>query len=141
MIVDGQSLTKDNEGYRETIYLDSLGHPTCGYGICLDPVGVYQSVKEYHERRFAEEYGKAEAEYGKLKFDLDDVRRAAVVDLLYNLGDFKFYKFRNFAIALRNRDWELAAQHLENSLWFKQVARRGPRICALIRSGKWEALP
>ena len=140
MIVDGISLTKDNEGYREEIYIDSLGHPTCGYGICLDPVNVYKSVKEYHERRFAEEYGKAEAEYSKLQFNLDDVRRCAVVDLLYNLGAFKFYKFRNFSLALKNGYWELAAQHLENSLWFKQVGRRGPRICALIRTGQWEAI-
>jgi hypothetical protein len=62
------------------------------------------------------------------------------VDLLYNLGAFKFYKFRNFSLALKNGYWELAAQHLENSLWFKQVGRRGPRIVKLIKTGKWEAL-
>ena len=140
MIDNGPALTKFHEGYDEGIYIDTLGHPTCGYGICLDPVNSYQSVKQYHERRFSEEYGKAEKEYEKLGFDLDDIRRAAVVDLLYNLGAFKFYKFRNFSAAMKMKDWLAAANHLENSLWYKQVGRRGPRICTLIRTGQWEKL-
>ena len=140
MIDSGHALTMDNEGYVEGIYLDSLGFPTCGYGKLLDGRMVCNSVKEWHERIFYEEYAKAEAEYERLGFSLDPVRRAAIVDLLYNLGPNKFAKFHNFIAAIKMRDWLGAVNSLEHSLWFKQVGRRGPRITKLIKNGRWDAL-
>jgi hypothetical protein len=62
------------------------------------------------------------------------------VDLLYNLGPVKFSKFRNFSAAMKMKDFLAAAHHLEQSKWFKQVGRRGPRICNLIKEGRWETL-
>ena len=140
MIDSGLALTMDNEGYREGVYLDSLGYPTTGYGFCLDSTMVYGSVKEWHQRKFYEMYSQAEANYEKYGFGLDPIRRAAVVDLLYNLGPTKFAKFHNFIAALRMRDWGSAVNSLEHSLWFKQVGRRGPRITKLIRDGRWDSL-
>lgn len=140
MILDGPALTKDHEGYRPDIYLDSLGYPTHGYGFLLDGSHPYKSVKEYHDKKFAEEYSKAESYYEKLGLDLDTVRRCAVVDLLYNLGPNRFSKFIATLAALMRGDFDGAASNLENSLWFKQVGRRGPRICKLIRYGTWDCL-
>ena len=130
----------DNEGYREGVYLDSLGYPTTGYGFCLDYSMVYNSVKEWHESKFREMYSQSEANYEKYGFGLDPVRRAAVCDLLYNLGPNKFAKFYGFIQALRDKDWSAAAGRLENSLWYKQVGRRGPRITKLIKYGSWDAM-
>ena len=109
MIDSGIALTQDNEGYREGIYLDSLGYPTTGYGFCLDSSFVYSSVKEWHQRKFFEMYNQAEANYEKYNFGLDPVRRAAVVDLLYNLGPNRFSKFVNFISALRMPPYVIAA--------------------------------
>ena len=141
MAIDsGPALTMDNEGYREGVYLDSLGYPTTGYGFCLDYSVTYKSVKEWHESKFREMYSRAEADYEKYNFGLDIVRRAAVVDLLYNLGPNKFSKFNRFITALRDRDFVAAVGSLENSLWYKQVGRRGPRITKLIRDGSWDVI-
>jgi GH24 family phage-related lysozyme (muramidase) len=140
MIDNGPALTQDNEGYVEGIYLDSLGFPTCGFGKLLDGRMAYKSVREWHEKIFYEEYSKAEAEYEKMGFDLDSIRRAAVVDLLYNLGPNRFSKFNGFIAALKMRDWGSAVNSLENSLWYRQVGRRGPRITKLIKEGRWDVL-
>lgn len=139
MIDSGPALTQDHEGYCP-IYLDSLGFPTQGYGSLLTNKRPYKNLKEYHEELFQEQYAEAEAEYNKLGLDLDPVRRAAVVDLVYNLGIKKFSRFGNTLAALKMRDWESAVRCLENTLWYKQVGRRGPRICKLIKHGTWEAL-
>ena len=140
MIDSGPALTKNHEGYVEGVYLDSLGHPTTGYGLCLEPVLSFHTVKEWHEHKFQEEYAKAEKAYDTLGLDLDAVRRSAVVDLLYNLGLTKLLKFIGTLGALKMKDWLAAANHLENSAWYKQVGRRGKRICKLIRDGVWESL-
>ena len=137
MIDSGPALTMDNEGYVEGVYLDSLGFPTCGYGYCLDSTKVCKTVKEWHEQKFRENYQEAEAHYEAYNFGLDPVRRAAVVDLLYNLGPNKFSKFIGFHAALRMKDWASAVSALEHSLWYKQVGRRGARIVGMIKTGQW----
>lgn len=140
MIDSGPALTKDHEGYVEGIYLDSLGYPSTGYGHCLDWSKTYQSVKAWHEDQFFLHYREAEENYEAYGFGLDPVRRAAVVDLLYCLGPNKFAKFHSFIAAMRMKDWNSAVNSLENSLWYRQVGRRGARITKLIKEGKWEVL-
>ena len=139
MIDSGPAFTKDAEGYSKEVYLDSLSYPTHGYG-CLLKKRKYNSVKEYHDELFMEKYSQAEVDYCALGLDLDDVRRAAVVDLIYNLGGEGFKQFKDTIAALKMRDWILAATCLENSKWYKQVGRRGPRICKLIKEGRWDVL-
>jgi lysozyme len=39
----GLDLIKKSEGFRPTIYLDIAGHPTIGYGHCLEPNESYPS--------------------------------------------------------------------------------------------------
>ena len=138
--MNGEELTKCHEGYVEGIYLDSLGYPTCGYGHCLDWSNKYSSVREFHESKFREHYAQAKAGYDLLGLDLDDVRKAAVLDLLYNLGYGKFSMFHATIRALKMKDYKQAAHQLEQSRWYKQVGRRGPRICRLIETGDWGVL-
>ena len=140
MAIDsGPELTKHFEGYVEGVYLDSLGYPTMGWGTlcCKEKFG---SVKEYLERCFMSKYREAEEAYEQMGFDLDPVRRSAVVDLIYNLGPSGFSKFVETIGLLKMKDYNAAAVHLEQSRWYKQVGRRGPKICALIRTGRWDAL-
>ena len=140
MTIDsGPSFTKDAEGYSKEVYLDSECYPSHGFGFLLE-LKKYKTVREYHEAKFATEYAESEREYETLGLDLDPVRRACVIDLLYNMTLEKVLKFHDTLAALRMRDWHCAACCLEQSRWYKQVGRRGPMICKLIRTGKWESL-
>ena len=140
MIDNGRDLAKNSEGYCEKVYLDSESYPTVGYGWCLDSSRKWGSVKEFLEHKFEEKYQEAADDYEALGLDLDPVRRDAVIDLIYNMGLTKVLKFKNTLAALKMKDYLVAAHNLEQSLWFKQVGRRGPRIVKLIKEGKWEAL-
>ena len=137
MIDSGEALTKDNEGYEEGLYVDSQGYVTTGYGNCLDCDLKVNSLKEWHELKFNNAYTEAEADYDNLKLDLDPVRKAAIVDMLYNMGSTKFSRFHDTLMGLRMKDWNATAVALEHSLWYKQVGRRGKRIVAMIRTGQW----
>jgi len=139
MIDSGPALTKFFEGYSESCYLDSLGYPTTGYGTLLKKQ-KFGSIKEWHEACFQEKYTEAEQLYESMGFDLDPVRKAAVCDLIYNLGPAGFAKFNETICLLKMKDYGAAAIHLEQSRWYKQVGRRGPKICNLIRTGRWDAL-
>lgn len=67
--------------------------------------------------------------------ELSQGRRMAITDLVYSLGAGEFVKFKKFITAIQNEDFDKAADEIENSRWFKQVARRGPIVVELIRNG------
>lgn len=131
---ESAELTKFFEGYRGTIYKDSLGNPTGGWGTHLFvgrrvPVEIWKAL-------FDADYSGAEAEYESLGFELDPVRRCVVVDMLYNMGIHKFLKLVSLVDALRDRDYERAAGRMEKFLWFRQVGRRGPILVRMMRTGE-----
>ena len=64
-----------------------------------------------------------------------EARRAALADFVFNVGPGTAQKFRNTNKAIVRGDWEAAANGLQNSLWFKQVGNRGPKIVEMIRNG------
>ena len=135
----GPDLTKHFEGYSETPYICPAGYPTEGYGSKMDN-RQFKSTREWHEQLFRERYADAEKACDQLGLDLDPCRRAAVCDLIYNLGAAGFAKFHDTIADLKMKDYGAAAVHLEQSRWYKQVGRRGPRIVSLIRTGKWESI-
>lgn len=131
------TLIKRHEGYRDAIYKDSLGNLTVGWGCHLYPGKVFG--KGVNERLFFYDYYEALEAFGRLNLDLDPVRKAVAVDMIYNLGDAGFRKFRNFIHFLRAGDYETAAVHMMDSLWAEQVGTRAKTLEAMMRTGEWPA--
>ena len=132
-----------HEGIVHKVYLDSLGYKTAGIGHLLPKntqlaVGTLipdEQVQHWFEEDILEALSTAKSVLGKEYFDeLDDNRKAIVVNLAFNLG-YKLRDFKNTLAALRAHDYELAAKRLENSKWYTQVGRRGPEICDALRNG------
>jgi len=68
---------------------------------------------------------------------LNEVRQAAIIDLLFNLGLVRFRKFVRFIASMNDQNWLSAGQELAASAWWLQVGRRGPRIRSMIETGEW----
>jgi lysozyme len=131
----GAKMTMGFEGYRSEIYLDTLGNPTGGYGTHLY---TGREIPEYiWSQLFWIDYERSQEAAAGLGLDLelDPIRRAVVVDLIYNLGVAGFKKFRRFRAAIARGAWREAADELVNSKWFRQVGRRGPILAYLIETG------
>ena len=132
---DEKRLTELNEGREKHVYTDTLGNRTIGVGHNLEN-GLTERMIDFI---LSEDYSAAEsaalAVFPWLA-SLDAVRKAAVVDLVFNMGIAKVLKFRNTLKALEQGHWHAAGQGLRASLWFKQVGQRGPRIVGMIESGR-----
>lgn len=68
----------------------------------------------------------------------DDARQHAVVCMIFNLGPNGFLKFKKMILALRDEDWNTAADEAEGSRWYGQVKGRAKRIVKLIREGIYD---
>lgn len=66
---------------------------------------------------------------------LDEVRRDAIANLCFNLGLTRLMGFRKMLEAISARDYNRAAMELQDSRWFTQVGRRGPRLVNQLKTG------
>jgi lysozyme len=64
-----------------------------------------------------------------------DNRKAAIVDLVFNMGATTFLTFGPTISHIRAGEWGEVAKHLEGTKWYKDVKRRGPKVVKMIREG------
>ena len=134
------------EGRKNEPYVDTAGLLTAGVGHLLTdnekrqfPKGTIVSQEQINtwldsDIRKAYELGKAilgAAEFEKL----DDVRKRAICNLAFNLGN-RLASFKKFIAAMKTGNYQVAANELVDSKWYKQVNQRGPEVVEQIRSGR-----
>lgn len=129
------SRIKALEGYRNYIYLDSLGIPTVGYGHALHVGSTFP--QEAIEALFEQDIAQVESDYATLDLELDPVREYAVKDILYNMGLTKFLKFKRFIKALREKRYKAASHHLLDSRYARQVPHRAIENSHMILTGTY----
>lgn len=133
--------TKYFEGYSPTIYRDTRGKRTIGYGFNIDdpyvkdflPEDVVEGrrpiMREEADAIFDVLYGKAkqdavkftgEETYNKLTPEVQEI----VDDMSYNMGYPTLSQFTKFKSALQTGDTRKAAEEMRNSRWYEQVGDR-----------------
>lgn len=127
-----QMLTMD-EGYRAKPYRDSVGKLTIGVGRNLDDIGlskatIEQMLDEDIDRAVA---GAVRILGEELFCSLSINRKLAVINMVFNLGEAGFSKFKNTLEAIKSGNWQRAAAHALASKWASQVGRRASRVTAL----------
>lgn len=134
--MDVKKLIEDHEGRRHKPYKCTAGKTSIGIGRNLDDVGLSDDEIDY---LFANDLKRAQDAAAKYPWfsGLSEVRQAAVLDLLFNLGPTRFAGFRNFIQAMSLKQYVWAAAELVDSKWYSQVGRRGPRIVSMIRNDTW----
>lgn len=125
---------KKEEGLRLQVYRDSLGNLTVGYGHLIRSGAPI--TKDMADSLFEIDYIKAVSGYNSMGLDLDPVRRAAIIDMIFNLGIGGVKKFEHFLFALKYQDWVRAANELMDSEYARQVPNRAKRNHRRILTGK-----
>jgi len=127
---------KNDEGFRRFIYKDIKGNQTIGYGRNVAQVGVSELEAEI---LLSNDISNATMElYRFLPFaqSLDDIRKAALIELTFNVGIEKVIQFRKMIDALKNKDFELASNEMLDSEWAKEVGNRANKLSAWIKTGE-----
>jgi lysozyme len=129
---------KKHEGYRDTIYTDSLGYNTIGYGHLVVEDGFIPGVqysKKELEEVFEKDFAIAIQGANKLvgDYDLNDDAFGVVVEMCFQLGLPRVSKFIKFLDALKNKDYERAADEMLDSAWHRQTPGRCQELSNIIR--------
>ena len=142
--MDMQRLLKsvrDHEGYRNKVYLDTLGKRTVGVGhLCVED--FWEDDKEYDEEFLMEilekdlENAISGAEELLKGYNLPSLANEIVVEMVFQLGKTGVSKFHNFLAALRDDppQWLTASEEMLDSRWAKQTPNRAKKMSELMAS-------
>ena len=132
-----KAMIKGHEGYKDHVYLDSLGNPMCGCGhnLANDSKVPEKAAQAFFNQDFREASANYLALMREYNLNLDEIRRAVLIDMLFNMGYSKVCGFTKMLAALMNNDFERAADEMENSKWHNQVGIRATVLEKMMREG------
>jgi len=133
---------KEHEGYRNKVYLDSLGKRTVGVGhLCVED--FWEDGKEYEEKFLLtilehdlKSAIKSAEELCSKCPDLKDLAKEIIVEMIFQLGKTGVSKFRNMWKALKQSppQYGVAASEMLDSRWAKQTPGRAKEMSDHMRS-------
>ena len=136
---DVKQRIKEHEGFRDTVYSDSLGFATIGYGHLVLPTDNFVEgvtyPKEQLEVLFDKDFQIALTSANELVdgLDLNHIAKGVIIEMCFQLGKPRVMKFKKMWAALRNNDFEEAANQMIDSAWHKQTTSRCESLAATMR--------
>ncbi len=70
---------------------------------------------------------------------LDEVRRCALINMVFQMGVAGVAGFTNSLRMLKEKRWDDAAVNLAKSRWYNQTPNRAKRVIATFKTGTWKA--
>ena len=133
---------KKHEGYRNKVYLDTLGKRTVGVGhLCVED--FWEDDKEYEEKFLMTilEHDLSDAIKGANDLlaengcmDMNEKAHEINIEMVFQLGKTGVSKFRNMWKALSTLDYSTAAEQMLDSRWAKQTPNRANGMADIMRS-------
>lgn len=137
-------LVKKHEGWRKRAYDDATaltinapeGKLTIGYGFNIQDMGLPEIVADFWLKYELEEWVIPSLQRAFLNFDrLSIIRKAALISMMYNLGEPRFKGFINMIAAINSSDWLEACKQALDSKWARQVKSRADEIADMLLVG------
>jgi|TARA_E500000305_G_C3997517_1_gene225392 lysozyme len=131
---------KEHEGYRDTVYSDSLGFATIGYGHLVLPTDNFvEGVaydKETLEEVFDNDFKIAVDSARDLLRDIEHnyIIFGVLVEMCFQLGKPKVSKFNKMFIALKEKNLDKASDEMINSRWHKQTPKRCESLANIMKN-------
>jgi lysozyme len=135
-VTDLRAQLMRDETLRLKPYTDTTGHLTIGYGHNLTegiPEAIASALLDY-------DITVASADlFSHLPWtmQLDEVRRAVLLAMTFNLGIGGLLEFRKFLAHVQAGQWAAAAVEMLDSVWATQVGPRAHRLAKQMETGAW----
>ena len=133
---------KKHEGYRNKVYLDTLGKRTVGVGhLCVED--FWEDDKEYEEKFLMTilEHDLQTAIIGAKELmeehdcaDIDEIAQEIIVEMVFQLGKTGVSKFKNMWKALSELNYVGASYEMLDSRWAKQTPNRAKSMAKIMKA-------
>lgn len=123
------------EGKWLTLYRCPSGYLTIGIGHNIEQNGISSAVCDFIFKEDIEVHLDAVKKVFANKWDeFSEIRQMAFLNMVFQMGEFRFRKFKNMIQAAIEERWEDCANHALDSEWAKvQTPARAKRVARMIR--------
>ena len=126
---------KMEEGYRSSVYLDTLEKPTIGYGFLIDSLELQEDICQMILMRKLEKLIKTIKFNFKWFDDMPEKVQDVVINICYQLGVSGFSKFKKTIQFMKNKQWDKASVEMLDSKWAReQTPQRALRLSGTVKS-------
>jgi lysozyme len=126
---------KREEGYRASVYLDSLQKPTIGYGFLIDSLELQEDICQLILMRKLEKLIKTIKFNFKWFDDMPEKIQDVIINMCYQLGVSGVSKFKKTIQFMKNRQWDKASVEMLDSKWGReQTPQRALRLSKTVKS-------
>ena len=133
---------KEHEGFRNTVYSDSLGFATIGYGHLVLPTDNFVEGVEYSEEElnnvFEVDFNTAEKDATQLieehEVELNHNAKCVIIEMCFQLGKPRVKLFKKMWAALQIKDFGEASFQMMDSRWAKQTPSRAESLAKIMRA-------
>lgn len=129
-----------HEGRIPHVYQDSLGYWTIGVGHLVDkrmggklPDHIIDALLDYDIKEHSDGLLKA----APWVANLDEVRKAVLFDMAFNLGVEGLLRFKITLELIKDGKYKEAAKAMLQSRWASQVGMRARRLAEMMETGQW----
>ncbi len=135
-MMDAKDYVKYHEGLKLKLYTDIHGHQTIGFGHNFDESVISMPVAT---QLFDDDYFRVLSKLDYLSWfgDLPATRRQCIIDMTYNMGINGLLNFEHMILAIKDNDFDLAAEEILNSQYGKELPLRAHDNAELMRTGVW----
>jgi len=131
---------KQHEGFRDTVYSDSLGFATIGYGHLVLPSDNFVEGVTYDKETLEEVFDN------DFKIALDSAREllrdiehnhiifGVIVEMCFQLGKPRVMKFKKMWEGLREKNLDKASAEMIDSNWHKQTTKRCESLANIMKN-------
>tara|TARA_B100000035_G_scaffold127969_1_gene108772 strand:- start:2499 stop:2930 length:432 start_codon:yes stop_codon:yes gene_type:complete len=134
---------KEHEGFRDTVYLDSLGKRTVGYGhLCVEDhwEDGKKYDKEYLDEIFDKDFQNAADQCEDLcndyELELPETITDVLIEMIFQLGIGNVMKFKKMIAALQEQDFETASLEMLDSRWATQTPSRAEKLSLIVKDAQ-----
>lgn len=124
-----------HEGLKLKPYECPTGYITIGYGRNIQQNGITLAEAEMLLDNDIDRVVNELEKWLSVFHELSENRKAALIDMSYNLGFNKLFQFRNFLAALQKKNFDLAAKEMLESKWAAQVGNRATVLANMMKEG------
>lgn len=124
---------KKHEGYVSTVYKDSVGIDTIGYGFTIKALVLDQDICDMILQRKLDKLQKDVSTkfewYNYMPQQIKDV----IIEMCYQMGVTGFSMFRKTITYLQDKQWEKASIEMLDSRWNKQTPGRANKLSDIVK--------
>ena len=123
---------KKHEGFRPTVYFDSRGYDTIGYGLAIKNLSLTESEAALLLQNRVVLLVSALDNAIPWWAELSEPRQNSLVEMAYQLGVHGLLEFTKMIAALREGRWQDAKAEALRSEWAEETPTRANEIAALL---------